>query len=500
MKNIKLKYDDLFIKGAKLNFKNFPSLELDGNNLEFLHLISSTILSGHLHNVNFYNASFLSTKFSKVTFAKCNLKCTDICSIWAKNCCFQETDFSNATISDSTFIKCTFNGSIFESVSLVKCQFIDCTFEQFFIDDSTFSLNTFINCSIKNTQFTESFYYQIFDNCTFHDVNMSPSLLGYNFVFSSKVFNQLTEGVNLSEIDMDFITNGLYINAAIFRVNQIQSYYDQAMIACVSAIGKMIEHDILIKADEIEFLKNLTSYFYEHNKIVPISILRIWRLLNNYTTNILSNTSSSKAMPHIREYANTLYFKFIDFQKKLQKCLDQLPNKYSIIDTAELKIVYSEKPTFPLLNLLTEFNTLVHPKCPVPELIRTEEGSFVEYHNIAVAVIPYLQTCLSFLGIIVPIIIYKKERQIHDCEVKSKKAMTVDKPERAELEITLPTNAVKQSPSLLPGYINITPTTNTIVSNTIKILESQQEMNCAGFCGYNAQNIQSITVRFYEHS
>ena len=500
MKNIKLKNNDLLIKGAKLNFQNFNSLELIDINLEFIHLISSTVLSGNLQNICFYNASFLSTKFSKVTFEKCNLKSADICSIWANSCYFHSTDFSNATISDSTFIKCTFDKSVFESVSLMRCQFIDCTFEQFLIDDSTFSLNTFIKCRIKETHFTESFYYQIFDNCTFYKVSMLPSLLGFNFVFSSKVFAKLSKGVDISEIEIDFINNGLYINAAIFRINQIQNYYDQAMTACVAAIGKMIEHDILIKAEEIEFLKNLTCYFYEHKQIAPISILQIWKLLNNYTLNALTNTSASKAMSHIREYANMLYFNFIDFQKELQEYLDQLPKNFSITDTAELKIIYSNKPIFPLLDLLTEFSTLVHPKCPVPNLIRTEKGSFIEYHNIAVAVIPYLQTFFSFLGIVVPIIIYKNEKKINDYKENEKKSIATNSTENTELKITLTTNGVNCSPILLPGCTNITSNTNVIVSDMVKILESQQKINRAGFCGYNAQNIQSITIQFHEHS
>ena len=100
-------------------------------------------------------ANFLDCyKLSDVNFENCNLTSTDICSLWAKNCQFQNVDFSNATISDSTFIQCTFDKSIFNSVSLTRCQFIDCSFEQFPIDDSTFSLNTFTRCQIKNTNLT----------------------------------------------------------------------------------------------------------------------------------------------------------------------------------------------------------------------------------------------------------------------------------------------------------------------------------------------------------
>lgn len=496
MKKTDIENVKLLTKGIKLNFQVFPMLELENEDLELLHLISSAILSGTLKNVCFYNASFLSTKFSDVSFKDCNLKSSDLGSIWASGCSFQNTDFSNATVSDSTFINCTFDGAIFESISLTRCQFIDCTFEQLLIDDSTFSLNTFIRCHIKNTHFTESFYYQIFDNCTFYNVKMDPTLLGFNFGFSSSVLAQLVTKKALEKANDDFMKKNLYINAAILRINQVQNYYDEAMIACIAALGQMIKNDILIKADEIEFLKNLTSYFQENNHIAPISILRIWQLINNKIMNIPTNIATNKAMPLIREYANMLYFNFIDFQKELQSHLHQLPPVFNIADTAELKIVYSEKPQLPLLNYLIEFSTLIGPSCPMPNLVRTENGSFLEYHEIAVAILPYLQTLFSFLGIAVPIVIYKKQKQDHNKEEQEKKiATSINKKE--EIEITVTTKAADQPALLLPNTNVITSNTNAVTTDVIKILASRPIQNSSGFCGYNNQNIQSITINFH---
>lgn len=495
MKKMELSYDDLIVKGAKLNFQVFNTLEINGKNLEYLHLVSSAIMSGSLRNVRFYNASFLSTKFSKVIFEKCNLKSTDICSIWATNCQFQNTDFSNATISDSTFIKCTFDAAIFKSISMTKCQFIDCTFEQFLIDDSTFSLNTFTRCKITHTHFTESFYYQIFDDCTFQKVNMSPILLGFNFGFSSNVFAQLSDEDNLKETHANFINKGLYINAAILRINQIQNYYDEAMIACVASLGQMIQNDILVKADEIEFIRNLTSYFQERKQIAPISILRIWQILTSYSMIEDSNIAASKAMTYIREYANMLYFSFMDFEKELQRNLEQLSNDSKITDTAELKIIYSEKPVLKLLDFLTEFSILADKNCPMPSLIRTEKGSFREFHDIAVIVIPYLQTFFALLGVVVPIAIYKKQKSDHKQEEQLKKDETATK-EKKEIEVTLTTSGNNPSSILLPNAISVAPSTNAMIADTIKILGTQPVINSVGFAGYNAQNIQSITIRF----
>lgn len=493
MNQIKLQDNKLLIPGAKLNFKNFRDVNFDHKDLNTIHLISSTILVSSFKNVCFYNASLLGSKFSKVDFMHCNLKCTDISSIWANECNFLHVDFSEATISDSTFINCTFADSIFESVSLTKCQFIDCTFEHFTNDDSTFALNTFTSCHIIDASFSETFYYQIFDNCILDDVNMEPYLLGFNYGFSPLTFEQLVEGVNLEELHKDLINKKLYSNAAIFHINQVQSFYDEAMVACVAALGQMIQHDILIKADEIEFLKNLTMYFQEHRKIAPISILKIWQLLNDCISNTSPNISLNKAMPHINEYVTMLYSNFINFQEDLQKRLELLPQASSILETVELEVVYSEKPTMPLVDFLTEFCTLASDDCPLPRLIRTERGSFHEFHEVALMVMPYLQTFFALLGVVVPIIIFKKQKNEDNKKPKSKNNTKTNK---SEVEITLKTAGGKQSPLLLPNTNIITPTTNTMILDITRIFETQPNISSVEYCGYNTENIQSITIRF----
>lgn len=496
MEKNQLQNKNVFYKDAKINFLNFTNLKLNNDDLQHIELISSTISSGYLKDVNFFDSSFLSTKFSSVDFENCDLTSSDICSVWANECHFMNTNFSNATISDTTFVKCTFDGSLLNDLSLTRCHFIECTFEQFSINGSTFSLNSFCRCHIKNTGFTESFYYQIFEECTFHNVHMEPALLGYNFGFSSKIFAQLTDKVNLNEIDLDFKSKKLFINAAILRINQVHNYYDEALIACASALIKMIQNDILIKADEINFLKNLTSYFMERKQIAPISTLRIWQILNNSLINTLPNIASNKALPHIREYANMLYFNFLDFQNELQQKIDQSPKYINITDTAELKIVYLEKPSVPLMNCLTKFTALINSDCPLPNLIRTEKGSFLEYHNIAIAIIPYLQTLFGLLGVVVPLVINRIQSRDNEQKKQVEYTDSSVKNEKTEIEITMNSINTARSPILLPNTNNLTPQTSSMISNVIKIVGEQNMRPQDQFAGYNTTNIKSITITF----
>ena len=489
MKDLELK-GQIPTKGEKITFQIFSSLTIEQKNLEFIHFVSSSILNGFIKEVNFYNASFLSTKFLDVTFESCNMGSTDICSVWVKNCRFFNCNFNSATISDCTFINCVFDKSLFESISLTRCQFIDCNFQQFPIENSTFSLNTFTRCQIRNTNFTESFYYQIFKECLFENANMPPELLGFNYGFSVETFEFLAQEVDLEGIATDFTEKGLYINAAILRINQAQKYFDEAMIACVVALGQMIQRDILIKADEIEFLRKLTSYLQAYNQIAPITILRLWQMLNSYSISAEHNTATERAIPHIREYANMLYFTLVDFQRELQKRRNNLPKPSSASETVELQIVYTEQPTFPLIDYLSELSSIADPACPKPHLIRTETGSFHEFHEIALIAMPYLQTFFSLLNIIVPIVIYKKQKNDHETEKKT----TTEGIHGVEINISGITPG--NSPILLPTTVGDS-TINRLTSDVVKVIETQSATKSNGFNGYNSQNIQSVTIRFH---
>lgn len=494
MNQIQLNCDTFFSKGAKISFQKFDSLELKEKDLEELELISSTVLSGSLCEIYFFNVSFLSTQFTKVNFKNCDMRSADIGSVWASECLFSHTDFSNASFSDSTFIGCTFDECIFKSISLTRCQFIDCTFNQFLIDDSTFSLNTFIRCHIIKTEFTESFYYQIFENCTFDKTHINPYLLGFNFGISSMDFVQDLSKSNTLETESALRDCGLYINAAIYRINQLHDYYDEAMVACVAALGKMIQNDILVKADEIEFLKNLTSYFKERKEIAPISMVHIWQLMNSFITDVSSNVAINKAAPYIREYANMLYFDFIDFQTNMECAFRQYPQNFNITDTAELIITYVKKPNVDLLQYLIEFTNLVGSNCPMPIFTHAESGSYIEFHNIATAIIPYIQTFFCFLGVVVPFVIYRKQKKDNQHEKQLEKIENITTSEKNKISITLEFSESKPSPILLPNTDSISPKTSAIVADVKRIIDNQPQISNNGFGGYNSQNVKAITI------
>lgn len=495
MKEIEKPISSELISGAELNFYEFKDIVLIKNDLRKIHLISSNFEECRFFEIQFRTASFFSTKLINVCFYNCDLSSTDICSIWAKGCVFKETNLDNANITDSTFEDCVFDNSIFTSVSLMNCKFINCTFEKMPIEDSTFTLNSYINCKIKNTVLTESFYYQIFTDCEFYNVNMDPQLLGFNFGFSKQVIAELADNKDLNEIEAQFINKGLYVNAAILKVNQVQEGYDLAILACISALSQMLRNNILIKADEIVYLKNLIQQLENENKISPICIIRIWQLLNDIINASSQNIAIQKSISYIRDFLNVLHFKIQEFVEKMQMCTNDsfaIANKSK---TAELKIIYNQKPSIEIINCLVDITTFLNPDYPKPIFLKSQKGSYIEYHEIAIALIPYIQTIFSLLGVVVPVIIYKKEKKDRKAENEVKMQTEKQKtPNPLCTSIKLEITTTTEQSSALPNSTPITTQTNQLVTDSIKILNQQEFTTQTDFAGYNSRNIQKVTI------
>lgn len=264
------------------------------------------------------------------------------------------------------------------------------------------------------------------------------------------------------------------------------------MIACITALQQMVQQDILIKADEIQFLKQITAYLEKKGEIAPICIISIWKILNVLIEEKTPNTALNKALPHFREYANMLYFNFQKFQEKLQDKIEKLTKNVRSSEMLELKVVFSIAPTIQLCWFLEQISQLC-PEHPAHHLVGTASGSYIEIHQIAATIMPYLQTLFGFLGIITPFIIYRKEKKD---QIAAKKSEVKLDEENAPRQIVLSIQNEECSPILLPKATVVTSSTNAIITDMIRVIEKAQITDSLDFCGYNAKNIQSIKIYF----
>ena len=130
--------------------------------------------------------------------------------------------------------------------------------------------------------------------------------------------------------------------------------------------------------------------------------------------------------------------------------------------------------------------------CPAPRFIRAEKGSYQEMHEIALMIIPYLQTFFALLGVVVPIVIYKDQKKNGKASAMNADAKT----DKKEIEIKINTVSEQNSPILLPTKNTSFPATDALIIDVTRALESHSDRSNIMAAGYNPQNVQTITIRF----
>lgn len=494
MKELNVYNNNPFRAYNKVNFSVINSFKIEKHNAEFMEISGSYISNGEFTDTNFYGISFLSTKFSNIKFIGCNLAGTDLCSIWVKECVFSNTDLSNSTITDSMFIDCVFDMDSFASVTLTNSHFINCTFNGFPIDDSTVTLNYFDNCVIKKTHFTESFYYQLFENCVFEDVEFNVELLGYNFGFSREFIDRFSVESKIESVKENFIKNQLLTNAAILSINVLGNYYDLAMLACITAMCQMMRQDILVKNDEIQFLRKVTEYLDRKKLISEFIKIKIWHCLNLLRIEDQTNVAISRASQYLQEFSNMLYFSFQSFQQRLDeelKCFENI-RKNNIV---EIQIIYKFAPAIQIVSIMESFRKSYLPDIMETKLVSTKQGSFIEIIEAAEPLLPYLKTFLSILGTASPFIIYGLNKR------DKKKEKEDNKNKEIENENTLNTNIAIQNFSqynivMVPNVAPVSNETENIIKATTTVINASEIGNNPDFCGYNSNNVQSINIKY----
>lgn len=431
----------------------------------------SVIRKSTFLNVDMRNCDFLSSKIYNVTFKNVSFACADIYSLWFSGCKFENVNFSGAGIEDITFIDCYFDDCIFEDVGLKRCIFTNTHFTKIEPTSSGFILNQYNNCIFKECNFNGSFQYQIFDDCIFENVMMDYSVLKYNFGISLKtgilyVKNNLplSQTQNLYELLVDeCIEQKLFLNAAFINFDFASSINPKLILKSIDAIELMLAKEVLIRNDELLYLRRLYQYMYEKHMIAPIIIYQLLNKIKKINSLMYTNIAYVKSSEALSLIYNDLYFRFYEFCDDMEKLYMTLPTHNLPM---EVYIDYEQEPTIPLADLLN--NCLPQTF----ERVQSGYGSFHEIISMFPQGLEILNIFLQILGICVPIIY---------AESKEKKQKS-----NATLEKTVDFNISNQKN---------TKDAAKVIQQTCKTLAASGLLD-ENMQGYNNSNIKEIKIKY----
>jgi len=425
-----------------------------------------TVQSSLFANSTFMNCDVVGCKFYNSKFSDVSLDNADIISLQISNCRFTNVSFDGTCIEDIDFRNCVFDSCSFKNFTMKNCHFLECEFYKFKPSCCLCELNNYAECAFTDSAFSSSFHYQIFSDCTFNNTSIDLELLGYNYGLLSN--SQITiEYSNLKKYDSanrieylynNYLEQNLYANAFILKINFEYDENPSVLLLWADFLEIILKNDIIIKSNEIVFIKNLISLFSSKKQIAPLLLF----VLNNKLINTLNKfpIKNSKIKDDIILLINNIYF---EFKRIVQEFSTQIYN-YSFENKRLLiEMKYLEKPKKDLSQILNQFGI---GYC---DQIKTESGSFYEWISCPDNMIKCLEIFLMLLGIAVPIV-------YDSIKIKKKR------------ESKKPTNVLDLSENTSTNVtINVTINNGCQILNNCNFVENN-------FYGYNNKNVQKIKV------
>ncbi len=154
-----------------------------------------------------------------------------------------------------------------------------------------------------------------------------------------------------------------------------------------------------------------------------------------------------------------------------------------------LKIIYEKEPTYRLTDIINEIDSTKEIT-----VVKTEVGSFVEWIKCVAEVLPYIDTFLALLGVVVPIVVTKvnKKKQTDNKQVPNKDCVV-------EINNNIDISQLsKKQTQILPEIIknSIDPVLQNNINRTVKFVLNNNFVAVDDKHGYTTQNLRSIEVKY----
>lgn len=471
-------------------------------------LFNGSLFSGcEFTDVVFANSDLEGTRFHTCNFINCSLKSTDVHAVFFNNCKFIGVVFSDAVIADTTFYDCEFDLCKYSGFNLTQSVFEACQLAGFTSRGCSVTLNKFIKTTFTNSVFMNVFYYQIFHDCNFIDSSFEAYLAGYVYGLSEKNLQELHcivmgEPVNYSiRWSLDYIASiyterNMFLNRAFLELLAgTQPKIDLLLIGCISGLKSYFDKDVILKNDQITFLKQIIESLHQEAKVAPETYFIIDKmlvaLLNKFKAS--KATSWEKSVPYVRELRNTIYFITIQYLNNIKTLGDIEANKL-----VTLKVVYETKPTMELIGIMKSN----FPQSEKIILLKTERGSFIEWISCPENIVAWFGLFLQLIGTATPIVLKVMENREHKLK-KDEEDMHSREVESTMKDISSSLRAISESLTTLNSMNEISianqPKMETVakIDAIVNFLYMERFMTDEMKFGYSQTNIKTVEV-FYD--
>lgn len=442
----------------------------------YSNIINCNINNSIFEDVDFTSANFDGSYFVDCKFTSSKWPRTDCCSLIVTNCLFNNIDFTLSTMRNCDFKHCAFIQCSFDHIALSGSNFVDCQFININLPHSSTYLNTYMHCKFEECAISSNFYYNLMLDNQYIKTVFHNKLVSYNYFFlnGKQLFDLGFGDDEKEELKKYLTTYNLLLNLVILELNETNDV-DIALIRFIIAIRKLLEINVSIREEQLQFIENLLQYLLETKKISAVTIgetlCHVQSLIDYFETN--SNDPYLKCKNTLNLIKNTLYFAYQEIGQNTTYLFDS-----NMQDTEHVvKIVYDTKPQIPICDIINEIKNALGIKSPDATQIKTESGSFHEWITCYDSVLGCLQLFIGVLGLGYTII------RNHQNEKNKIYELPEIKPDNNSTQIVEVLKKVLNKQKITPEF-----------DQTIQIIVKNDIIASKKFRGYSKSNIYSIDI------
>ena len=423
------------------SYKVFKNIQTENCDLGRTLLNNCSLQNCSFSHCSMDSIDYQGTEFDNCRFFNVSFRGADISSCIFKLCTFENCEFSSTNLIDNNILLCTINTTKFDCATVNNNIWTKCEFIRFAPDDTSIYSNEFIKCKFINSALLSAIYYTIFDRCNFVCSEIDSYILGFQFGLSSR---------DLRNLDIEHFGEK-HVNIKYMR-KMMHMVYDERLMPLenkildlifTNSLGVEIEqlvnlifdslaHGLIIKVDEIRFIRKIINNLYRQNKIPLFYFLFIIEKLKNQPILNYRNILSDNVFNEITMFYHLIYSIKMEIEASYHQLCDILENNIEDFHKLRVEFVYKEKPTYRVYEIMKQISN--NEFLPIYE----SAGSFHECYEITKEILENISIIMTIIGTSASAIIIAVKKIIKKRKRKKEKAVSFD--ENFEIANTLKIN------------------------------------------------------------
>lgn len=386
---------------ARHSYKVFKNLQTEKLDLSKTLLNNCCLQKCSFINCEMDNVDFQGTEFDHCVFFSVSFHGADISSCIFKSCIFDNCKFASTNFIDNHISLSVIKSTGFDCATINNNIWTKCEFINFSPDDTSVYSNEFIKCKFIDSGLLSAIYYTIFDGCSFLNSEIDSYILGFQFGLKSKDLKKLVIE-HFGEKHVDFKRMRKMMRTVFEERNMPLEHKILDLIFAdnlgveieqlVNIFFNSISNGLIVKVDEVRFIRKIINNLYKENKISLFYYLLIIERLKEQPLLNYRNILSENVFNEITMLYHLLYSIKMEIESGYIQLCDIIYNNFSFIQYAQIELIYNKKPSFRVYEIINQITN----KCCLP--IQESYGSFHECYEITKEILENLSAILTIVG------------------------------------------------------------------------------------------------------